>query len=71
MRSFRSSGSVEGVMGNRHPYSDSNWLRQGTVLHPWAPESLFPLPDFGGFISFPVKFGFKHPGRGVQLSQFL
>jgi hypothetical protein len=22
MRSFRSSGSVEGVMGNRHPYSD-------------------------------------------------
>jgi hypothetical protein len=23
MRSFRSSGSVEGVMGNRHPYSDS------------------------------------------------
>jgi hypothetical protein len=23
MRSFRSSGSVEGVMGNRHPYSDA------------------------------------------------
>jgi hypothetical protein len=29
MRSFRSSGSVEGVMGNRHPYSDSRECLKG------------------------------------------
>jgi hypothetical protein len=40
MRSFRSSGSVEGVMGNRHPYSDSFTCLEGA----WPPTLCLSSP---------------------------
>jgi hypothetical protein len=38
MREIRTSGSVEGVFSNEHPYSDSAW-RQARRIRYEAPDS--------------------------------
>ena len=46
MRETRSSGSVEGVFSNGHPYSDFSSVRSSTHLVRTAPASLSIMKPF-------------------------
>src|SRR6266481_999230 len=67
MREFRSSGSVEGVMSNHHPYSDCHVRGLRRVVFSLSSFSLV-LPDFSLTSTDPCARGGvpEHPGERTR-----